>query len=97
MADNRKYYSSQLARAKEDLNSLDFMIVKIAEAQLLVKHGVMAQAELDELESKYLTAIQNKNALRDKVRAIETALQAEIEKHDAEIKAGAKTPEQKGG
>lgn len=90
MADNRKYYITQLKNEQDKLAKTDFMIAKITEAQLLVKHGLMDQAKLDELEQKYLTAIQDKEVLRERVRKIETDLQNEFKRYDESLKGGAK-------
>ncbi len=90
MADNRKYYITQLKNEQSKLNKTDFMIAKICEAQLLVKHGLLEQSKLDELEQKYLSAIQDKEVLRERVRKIETDLQEEIQKYDESLKEGNK-------
>lgn len=85
MADNRKFYMTQLKNAKAKMHDTDFMIVKICEAQLLVKHGLLPQEKLDELEQKYLTAIQDKEVLRERVRKIETDLQNEFKRYDSTL------------
>ena len=85
MADNRKYYLTQLKNAKAKLHETDFMINKITETQLLVKHGLMPQSTLDELEQKYLTAIQNKEVLRERIRELESSLKEEIANYDKSL------------
>ena len=85
MADNRKYYNTMLKNAKAKIHETDFMITKITEAQLLVKYGFMSQAELTELEQKYIAAIKDKKVLRERVRSIETSLQAEIKKYEESL------------
>lgn len=90
MTDNRKYYMTQLKNAKAKLHDTDFMINKITEAQLLVKHGLLPQSKLDELEQKYLSAIQDKEVLRESVRSIETDLQNEFKRYDESLKGGKK-------
>lgn len=90
MVDNRKYYITQLKNEQDKLDKTDFMIAKITEAQLLVKHGLMPQSTLDELEQKYLTAIQNKEVLRERIRKLEIDLQEEIQKYDESLKEGNK-------
>lgn len=90
MVDNRKYYITQLKNEQDKLDKTDFMITKITEAQLLVKHGLMLQSLLDELEQKYLIAIQNKEVLRERIRKLETDLQEETQKYYESLKGGAK-------
>ena len=71
---NYKHYLQNLKNWKAKLDDLDYMIIRIKEVELLVKHGLAEQSTLDELEQKYLDAIKDKETVRERVRSYEQEL-----------------------
>ena len=62
---NYKHNLQNLKNWKKKLDELDYMIIRIKEMELLVKHGLAEQSQLDELEIKYIQAIKDKEKLRE--------------------------------